>query len=142
MSIISSLALSGAGSLGPEKSGATGGQTAGGGSGPSGGNATDASLAPRYGSPVIFIDPQSSQVIYEFRDAQSGSLDYTIPSLSSVHRYQATQDSTLPGRTPSAGAPAGATTAPTAAFTASGVATATASTGAATPAAPGASISA
>jgi hypothetical protein len=104
MSAISNLALSEAGPLGPGKSGSSEAQN------PTGVSTAAQSVvghpfsAPIYSSPVIYVDPHIGQVVYEFRDSQSGKLQYSVPSSGQLQLYQSTQNSV--GGSTTASAPA------------------------------------
>jgi hypothetical protein len=53
--------------------------------------AATADSGPQYTSPRFELDPQTDRVILEYRNAQSGSPEYQVPSKAQLLLYQGTQ---------------------------------------------------
>jgi hypothetical protein len=57
---------------------------------------------PQYTNPRFEIDPQTERVILEYRNTQSGSLEYQVPSRAQLLLYQGTQNQSSSGEAPTA----------------------------------------
>jgi hypothetical protein len=64
--------------------------------------AATADSGPQYTNPRVEIDPQTQQVILEYRDVASGSPQYQTPSKAQLLLYQGTQNQATPGPVPAA----------------------------------------
>ena len=64
--------------------------------------AATADSGPQYTNPRVEIDPQSQQVILEYRNVQSGSPQYQTPSKAQLLLYQGTQTQANSGPVPTA----------------------------------------
>ena len=62
--------------------------------------APTADSGPQYTNPRFEIDPQTQQVILEYRNAQSGLPQYQTPSKAQLLLYQGTQAQATPGPVP------------------------------------------
>jgi hypothetical protein len=63
--------------------------------------AATADSAAQYTNPRVEIDPQTQQVILEYRNVQSGSPQYQTPSKAQLLLYLGTQNQASSGSVPS-----------------------------------------
>lgn len=61
-----------------------------------------ADSGPQYTNPRFEIDPQTQRVILEYRNVQSGSPQYQVPSKAQLLLYQGTQVQASSGSAPTA----------------------------------------
>jgi hypothetical protein len=59
-----------------------------------------ADSGPQYTNPRFEIDPQTERVILEYRNVQSGSPEYQVPSKAALLLYQGTQAQASPAPVP------------------------------------------